>query len=131
MEDAKFPLTYKTSTLIEVLQERLQKRVDDRAAAKAKLDEKNQKARDQVVALLDEYPSFLVWVTNQVRGNWGHDAGSDALRETIEKTYGTKDEVPADNYDPDEDLNRLIRVYEKAEDKEVKVTVRDEVFAYL
>ena len=34
-------------------------------------------------------------------------------------------------HDPDFEVKRLIRVYDKAEDETVQVTVSDEVYSYL
>jgi len=130
--DDKNPLTYKRETLIEVLNERLAETESKRDEQKKKADERNKKARDMVVELLDEFPSFLVNVTNILAYHQGgRRPGTEAFREHIENAYALRDEVEVNDHDPDSRIKRLIRVYEKAEDVEVKVTVNDEVFTYL
>lgn len=127
------PLTYKTETLIATLNERLAERQREREAKAQEAAARNQKARDQIVELLDKYPSFLVWLSGSLNTQWRvGNPGTDAFATAIDSAYAAQDNVAAGrNYNPDEDLERLIRVYEKAEDKEVKITVNDDVFIYL
>lgn len=131
MADEHKGLSYKRQTLIETLQERLQEKRDEREAAKAKAAEKNQGAIEAITEALQN-PSFLVWAASNLRGLGVDVHDKDAFLRKVEQTWpvGAGEGEPG-FYDPDEDMKRLIRVYEKAEDDTVIVTVRDEVFNYL
>lgn len=129
MEDQN-PLTYKRETLISALQERVSERERKRADAKKKADDRNKKVRDQLVGLLDEFPSFLISVVGVVENQWGHRPGTEEFGENVRRTYGPSASTD-DPSDPDRHIKQLIRVYEKAEDDEVKVSVNDDVYDWL
>lgn len=126
------PLTYKRQTLIESLQERLAAREKQREDEKKKAADRNKKVRDQIVELMDKYQQFLVWISDRAL-RVDLRPGTEAYKEEIDRCYGLpSDRDPAVSpYDPDEMIKRLIRIYEKAEDDEVKVDPGDDVYNYL
>jgi hypothetical protein len=131
MDDNRPKLTYKVEVLTEALQEELTKRQADREAKKAELDAKNKKAVDAIVAGLAANSQFLIWLVDQATKGVTVSPTSDAFAEKLASIWPYGEVSATDTTDPDEDLNRLIRVYGKAEDKTVEVSVNDEVYRYL
>lgn len=125
------PLTYKTDTLIKALKAELKRREEERADAKKKLEEKNAATLDQLIELLKEYPTFLRDVVHQVTYRLvAGEAGTDTWKSKVEEHYASADK-PEEEQQYDEDLKKLVRVYEKAEDDTVEVHVHDTVYNYL
>lgn len=128
-------LTYKRTVLVESLKEELQKRENEREEKRKKAEERNKKARNQLVELIDAHPEFLVAVAARVDDLFYGDnyrLGTELFKEQVESAYGGYD-AAGDRKEQvhDADLHRLVRVYEKADDETVKVSVNDEVYRYL
>lgn len=131
----KQALTYKTATLLQVLREKKEERVQKRQEAADKKKDSDATKIDQLVSLFEKYPTFFRDLVHRAESLVGDHVekyptvGTDDFPEAVRRMYSYAD--GSDEYNPDEDIDRLIRVYERAEDKEVKVDVSDEVFRYL
>lgn len=125
----KTPLNVKRTDLIKTLEGRLEERIAARKTAQEARDAKNAEARDRIIALLGKHPELVVLVSNHLDRQFGHPASEVALEEAVKKAY-----VPQDGdttYNPDEKLERLIRVYKLASDDTVELNVTDEAFGWL
>lgn len=130
VEDGGTSLTYKRTTLVASLQAELDKRKADREEKKAKLAAKNKEAHDRIVEGLGN-PQFLVWVVQRLTSG-GFDATDDGFVKKVADMWPQSNgEELSPSHDPDGHLKRLIRVFEKAEDDTVTVSVDDEVYSYL
>lgn len=125
----KTPLNVKRTDLIKTLETRLSERQAERKAAKDAADAKNAEARDRIISLLQTYPELVVFLSDRLDRQFGHTASEVALEEAVKEAYAAQPGEPT--YNPDEKLERLIRVYKLASDDTVELNVTDEAFGWL
>lgn len=135
--EAPKPLNFETAKLISTLEERLsalqKKRTDKENAAKAK----SAKAKDSIVAILNEVPEVVVLVNLWLREEFGVSATHSKFAETVKEAYEDEDEN-IDDLDQEillphdeKALTRLIAVYKLTSDDTVELQVHDEAYRYL
>jgi hypothetical protein len=124
------PLTYKRQTVVDKLKEQLAQRQEKRQKAEEERKQKNDAAIARLNEALNSTPQFLLELAGVIEYELGVRITEEDFVTTVANRYaGQVRSHPKP--DPDEDINRLIRVYESAEDDTVKVYVSDAVYRYL
>lgn len=121
-------LTFKRQTVIDTLQERLAEVKREREEKVAAELAKRQEAINHITAALQN-PQFVVWVMRLMGQT--PDVHEDAFDRWVAETFPTPGADGRAVPNPDEAMERLIRVYEKAEDETVEVSIYDDVYRYL
>lgn len=125
MAEEAAPLNYERTRLVELLQEKLKERDDERAAEKAKRLERNQTAVQQLLEAM-EVEQFLINIVTFVERNYDYGKVDDKFAERVKNLHHEQNEPTFD-----QELKRLIRVYENADDEKVQVSVTSDVYRYI
>lgn len=124
----KEPLTYKRTTLVELLNAKLAANEEAREAEREAQIAKIQDVAAELEAAIAAHPQFVIFLANQIRAGLGINPSDASFAEAIAKHYEAGEPLTRD---PDAALKKLIRAYESASDEDVKVSISDDAYSYL
>lgn len=125
----KEPLTYKRTTLVDLLKTKLQENEDAREAEREAQVSRIQDVATELEGAINAHPQFVIFLANAVRNGLGLDPSDAGFADSLAQHYEPGDAQPA--RDPDAALKKLIRAYESASDEDVKVSISDDAYSYL
>lgn len=118
-------ISLERTKVVALLRERLAETERKRSEALSKQQDKQKKVRESIIKAL-EIPEVLVLVAGAFR-NLGYEP-ADGEEGFLDKLKDAYDGGP---YERDQEIKRLIRIYEAATNAEIEVSVHDSLFLYI